>query len=61
MHCMTSDEFLEFCPADARRCSESFRRQVREEDMFDIPDEIDTIRRSRSTVSILASSLAFEA
>ena len=29
--------------------------------MFLINDEIDTIRRSRSTVGILASSLAFEA
>ena len=58
---MSSDEYLEILSGRREEIQERFRRQVREQDMFLINDEIDTIRRSRSTVGILASSLAFEA
>ena len=57
---MSQDEFLELLNGKKQEMPENFRRQMREEDMFDIPGEIDTIRRSRSTVSIIGSSLAVE-
>jgi ABC-type transport system involved in multi-copper enzyme maturation permease subunit len=58
---LTSDEFLDLLSGRKQEMQENFRRQVRDPDVFDIPGEIDTIRRSRSTQSILLSSLAFEA
>lgn len=57
---LTTDEFLELLSGKREQIQENFRRQVREQDMFDIPQEIELIRRGRSTTSILASSLAVE-
>ncbi len=57
---LSSDEFMDILAGNRQTFQQHFRGQVRDTDVFDIPEELDTIRRSRSTTFIISSSLAFE-
>jgi ABC-type transport system involved in multi-copper enzyme maturation permease subunit len=55
------DEFTELMSGKQEEMQQRFRGRVRDEEIFTVPEEIDQIRRSRSTQSIVGSSLVFEA
>jgi ABC-type transport system involved in multi-copper enzyme maturation permease subunit len=57
---LSTDEFLELLEGRRDEMAQRFRRQVREQDMFYVNDEIAIIRQGRSAGMTLASSLAFE-
>jgi ABC-type transport system involved in multi-copper enzyme maturation permease subunit len=57
---LSTDDFLEMLEGRRDEMAQRFRRQVREQDMFYVNDEIAIIRSGRSTAVTLASSLGFE-
>jgi ABC-type transport system involved in multi-copper enzyme maturation permease subunit len=57
---ITQDEFLLIMDQKRENMPERFRRQMSEQDFLYVDDEVDAIRRSRSTFSVIGSSLVFE-
>jgi hypothetical protein len=57
---MTSDEYLELLEGKRDEIQQRFRRQVSEQDIFYVNDEVELIRRARSKKVTILSSLGFE-
>ena len=57
---MSSDEYLDFLEGKREQIQQRFSRQVSEQDLFHVDDEVELIRRARSKKAIILSSLAFE-
>jgi hypothetical protein len=55
------DEFTDLMSGKRQEMQERFRGRVRDEDIFSVPEDIENIRRSRTTRATVGSSLVFEA